>query len=74
MVEGHLTIENHPREWRVRIPTTAIQSPLTVEKKQELIRRAAEMLLSGAGQNRWQIVWVPFESTTADGRTDGREP
>jgi len=58
----------------VRIQTAAIRSPLTVEKKQQLIRRAAETLLSAAGQDRWQIVWVAFECTTADGRVDGREP
>lgn len=56
-----------------RIPTEGIRSPLTVEQKQELIRRAAEILLSATGQDLRQIAWVPFASTAADGRDDGAQ-
>lgn len=58
----------------LRIPTNGIRSPLTVAQKQELIRRAAAILLSATGQDLRQIVWVPFECTTADGRNDRHEP
>ena len=59
----------------LRIPTDGIRSPLTVAQKQELIRRAAEILLSATGQDLRQIVWVPFASTAANGRDDGgQEP
>ena len=52
---------------------TEVRSPLTVEQKQELIRRAAETLLSVTAQDLRQISWVPFESTAANGRVDGAQ-